>query len=93
MPLIEQHTRLALLVAPHVRAILAHGGSAEAIRMAMADAMGPCKPWLETCTDADLDGLCERSDGLYRFATRLEQVAEGIAKGRISVPACRATCA
>jgi hypothetical protein len=43
MPLIEQHTRLALLVAPHVRAILAHGGSAEAIRMAMADAMGPVK--------------------------------------------------
>jgi hypothetical protein len=91
MPLTAQHTRLARLVDPHVRAILAHRGSDEAIGMAMADAMGPCKPWLETCTDTDMDVLCERYDGLYRFATLLEQVAEGIAKGRIPVPACKAT--
>jgi hypothetical protein len=42
---------------------------------------------LDTCTDTDMDARCERYDGLYRFATRLEQVAEGIAKGRIPVPA------
>ena len=87
MPWTEQHTRRARLVDTHVRATLAHGGSAEAIRMAMADTMGPCKPWPETCTDADMDVLCERYDGLYRCATLLEQVAEGIAKGRIPVPA------
>ena len=60
--------------------------------MLMANDMGTLQ-WLETCTDADMDALCERSDGLYCFATRLEQGAEGTAKGRIPVPACRATCA
>jgi hypothetical protein len=43
MPLTEQHTRLALLIDTQVRAILAHGGSDEAIRMAMADDMGTFK--------------------------------------------------
>ena len=40
-----------------------------------------------------MDALCEHYDGLYRCATLLEQAAESIAKSRISVPACRATCA
>jgi hypothetical protein len=73
--------------------MLAHDGSDEALRMAIVNDMGPCKQWLETCTDADMDGLCERYDGLYRFAIRLEQVTEGITKGCIPVPACRATYA
>jgi hypothetical protein len=78
------------LVDTHIREILGHSGSDEAIRMLMADAMSTLQ-WLETCTDADMDALCEHYDGLYRCATRLEQVAEGIAKGRIPVLACRAT--
>ena len=85
-----QHTRLARLVDTHVRAILAHSGSDEAIRMLMADAMSTLQ-WLETCTDADMDARCERHDGLHCCATRLEQGAEGIAKGRIPVLACSAT--
>jgi hypothetical protein len=91
--LTEQHTRLALLIDTHVREMLAHDGSDEALRMAIVNDMGPCKPWLETCTDADMDGLCERYDGWYRCAILLEQVTEGIAKGCIPVPACRATYA
>jgi hypothetical protein len=89
MPLTEQHTRLALIIDTHVREILGDG----AILIAMADDMGTFKQWLDTCTDADMDALCERYDGLYRFATLLEQLAEGITKDRIPVPACRATCA
>ena len=54
--------------------------------MAIVNDMGPCKQWLETCTDADMDGLCERYDGLYCCAILLEQVTEGIAKGCIPVP-------
>ena len=68
MPLIAQHTRLARLIDTHVREILAHSGSDEAIHMLMADAMGTLQ-WLETCTDADMDALCERYEGLYCFAT------------------------
>jgi hypothetical protein len=87
---IAQHTRLARLIDTHIREILAHSGSDEARRMVMADAMGPLQR-LETCTDAGMDARCERYNGLYYCATRLEQGAEGIAKGRIPVPACSAT--
>ena len=84
------HPACTACVDIHVREILAHSGSDEAIHMLMADAMGTLQ-WLETCTDADMDALCERYDGLYCFATRPAQVAEGIAKGRIPVLACSAT--
>jgi hypothetical protein len=43
MPWAEQHTRRARLIDTQIRAILAHGGSDEAIRMAMADDMGTVK--------------------------------------------------
>jgi len=43
MPWTVQHTRRALLIDTQVRAILAHGGSDEAIRMAMADDTGTVK--------------------------------------------------
>ncbi len=86
MPLTAQHTRLALIIDAHVRAILAHGGGDEALLMSMADYMGTFKQLLDTCTGADMDALCERYDGFYRFATLLEQLAEGIAKGSIPVP-------
>jgi len=68
MPLTEQHTRLAQSIDTHVREIL----SDEAILMAMADDMGTFKQLLDTCIDADMDALCERYNGLYRFATLLE---------------------
>jgi hypothetical protein len=85
MPLTEQHTRRALIIDTHVREILAHGGGDEALLISMADDMGTFKQLLDTCTGADMDALCERYDGFYRFATLLEQLAEGIAKGSIPV--------
>jgi len=44
------------------------------------------KQWLDTCTGAEMDMLCERYNGFYRFATLLERLAEGIADGSIPVP-------
>ena len=48
--------------------------------------MGPFKQLLETCTSAELNALCDRYEGLYRFATLLEMLAAGIADGSIPVP-------
>jgi hypothetical protein len=86
MPLTEQHTRLAQIIDTHVREILAHGGGDEALLMSMADYMGTFKQLLDTCTGAEMDLLCERYDGFYRFAHLLERLAGGIADGSIPVP-------
>jgi hypothetical protein len=41
---------------------------------------------LETCTSEELNALCDRYAGLYRFALLLETLAQGITDGSISVP-------
>jgi hypothetical protein len=86
MPLTEQKTRLAVTIDTHVKEVLAHGGGDEELLMSMADYMGAFKQLLDTCTGAEMDALCERYDGFYRFATLLERLAGGIADGSIPVP-------
>lgn len=86
MPLTEEKTRLALTIDTHVREVLAQGGGDEALLLSMADYMGTFKQLLDTCTGAEMDALCDRYDGLYRFATLLEMLAGGIADRSIPVP-------
>jgi hypothetical protein len=86
MPLTEEQTRLAVLIDTHVREVLAHGGGDEAVLMLMADSMGTFKQLLDTCTGVEMDALCDRYNGLYRFAKLLERLAGGIADGSIPVP-------
>jgi hypothetical protein len=86
MPLTEEKTWLALTIDTYVRKVLAQGGDDEALLMSMADSMGTCKRLLDTCTGAEMDALCDRYDGLYRFAKLLEMLAGGIAAGSIPVP-------
>ena len=86
MPLSEQQTRLAVTIDTHVREVLAQGGGDEAFLMSMVDSMGTFKQLLDTCTGAEMDALCERYDGFYRFAKLLEMLAGGIADGSIPVP-------
>jgi hypothetical protein len=86
MPLSAQQTRLAVTIDTHVREVLAQGGGDEALLMSMVDSMGTFKQLLDTCTGAEMDALCERYDGFYRFAKLLEMLAGGIADGSIPVP-------
>ena len=86
MPLSEQKIRLAVTIDTHVKQVLARGGGDEALLRSMADHMETFKLLLDTCTGADIDALCERYDGFYRFAQLLEQLAGGIADGSIPVP-------
>jgi hypothetical protein len=85
MPLSEQQTRLAVTIDTHVTEVLAHGGGDEALLRSLADYMPTFKQLLDTCTGAEMDALCERYDGFYRFAKLLERLAGGIADGSIPV--------
>jgi hypothetical protein len=86
MPLTAQQTRLAETIDTHVTQVLAHGGGDEALLLSMGDSMDTFKQLLDTCTGAEMDALCERYDGFYRFAKLLERLVEGIAHGSIPVP-------
>ena len=86
MPLTAHQTRLALTIDMHVKHVLAHGGGEDALLLSLADSMPTFKQLLDMCTGEEMDMLCERYDGFYRFATLLERLAEGIADGSITVP-------
>lgn len=49
--------------------------------MSMADSMGTFKQLPDTCTGAEMDALCERYHGFYRFAKLLERRVRGSAEG------------
>ena len=86
MPFTAQQTRLAMMIDTHVTQVLADGGGDEALLLSLADHMGTFKQLLETCTSEELNTLCDRYAGLYRFALLLETLAQGIADGSIPVP-------
>ena len=86
MPLTMQQTQLAETIDTHVRQVLAQGGGEEALLLSLADYMPIFKQLLDTCTGTEMDLLCNRYDGFYRFAQLLERLAEGIADGSIPVP-------
>ena len=86
MPLTEQQMRLASTIDRHVKHILAQGGDDEALLMSLADHMGTFKRLMDMSKGEEMNALCERYDGFYRFAKLLETLAEGIADGSIPVP-------
>jgi hypothetical protein len=86
MPLTAQQTRLACTIDTHVKHVLAHGGGDEELLVSLADHMGTFKQLMDMSTGEEMNGLCQRYDGFYRFAKLLERLAEGIADGSIPVP-------
>ena len=66
--------------------VLGSGGDDEALLMSLYDYMGMFKQLLDTCSGDEMDILCERYSGFYRFAQLLENMAQGIADGTIPVP-------
>ena len=77
MAVTAQQTQLARRINTHVRHVLAQGCGDEALLVSMADYMGTFKQLLDTCTGANMDALCARYDGFYRFAKLLERLVEG----------------
>ncbi len=86
MPLTEHQTRLAVTIDNHVKHVVASGGGDEALLVSLYDHMSTFKQLLDTCSREEMDQLCERYDGFFRFAILLENLAQGIADGTIPVP-------
>lgn len=88
MPLTDKQTHLATLLDTHVQRLTA---SAEVddltLLVAMSDYMDSFKQLMDSSTAEEMDLLCERYPGFYRFGKVLERIAEGISSGRIAVPA------
>ena len=54
--------------------------------MSLADHMGTFKQVMDLSTGEEMNALCQRYEGFYRFAKLLGRLAEGIADGSIPVP-------
>ena len=48
--------------------------------------MDTFKRLMDSCSKEEMNFLCNQLNGLYRFAKLLENMAQGIRDGRISVP-------
>jgi hypothetical protein len=87
MALTEQQTRLASSLDDEVQRITVSGEVDDLVLLAaMADHMDMFKQLMDSSTSEEMDLLCERYPGFYRFGKVLERLAEGIASGRIPVP-------
>ena len=61
------------------------GGDTEILQNSLAH-MTTFKELLDTTTHEQMDNLCEIYPGFYRFAKLIENLAQGIHDGTISVP-------
>lgn len=86
MALAAEQIHLASLMHNHVRNVLEDGGGDEELLRSMSDYMGAFKRIMDTSTRNEMDELCARYSGFYRFGKLLEQLAEGIAEGRVEIP-------
>ena len=86
MPLTEQQTRLASTIDQHVKHVLAQGGGDEALLMSLADHMGTFKQLMDMSTSEEMNALCQRYEGFYRFANLLERLGFRVAEKTTSFP-------
>ncbi|NET32880.1 MAG: arylsulfatase regulator [Cyanothece sp. SIO1E1] len=86
MTLTDKQIRMATAIDEHVKSTLAKGGGDEALLVSLYDHMDKFKYLLDTCKRGEMDLLCTRYEGFYRFAKLMERLAEGIASGNIPVP-------
>ena len=86
MALTQDHKRLAERIDKKVTKILKHGGNDVDVLTGLTSYMNDFKTLMDTTSKDDMNALCERFDGFYRYAKILENLAEGIHSGDIIVP-------
>ena len=86
MALKKSHYLTAEKIDAYVNSVFAKGGGDEQLLETMYDNMQPFKEIMDAAGPGEMDRLCERYEGFYRFANLLERLAQGIADGRIEVP-------
>ena len=86
MALSDKQIKLAKRIDDHAKKVFATGGDEEALLLGMSDFMPTFKQVMDSSTPNEMNQLCERFDGFYRFGKLLEAIAQGIQDGRIQVP-------
>jgi hypothetical protein len=86
MALSDKQIKLAKRIDDHAKKVFAAGGDEEALLLGMSDFMSTFKQIMDSSSPDEMNQLCERFDGFYRFGKLLEAIAQGIQDGRIQVP-------
>ena len=86
MPLTAEHLQIASMLDQVTKRIIANGGGDVEISRDMAEYVDGFKRVMDTTSPTEMEELCTRLDGFYRYAKVLEALVEGIASGRINVP-------
>ena len=86
MALSHEQINLARKIDEHVKTVIAAGGDDETLLLSMADYMGTFKQVMDSSTPDEMNQLCDRFSGFYRFGKLLEAMAQGIQDGTIRVP-------
>ncbi|MBN1427607.1 MAG: hypothetical protein JXB07_04425 [Anaerolineae bacterium] len=84
--LTDRQLKLANSIDAYVKNIVKHGGGDADILQNMYDHMATFKELLDTSTQIEMDVLCAKYEGFYRFAMLLESMAKAIQDGRLTVP-------
>ena len=86
MVLSKKQITLARKIDERFKKVIAEGGNDEMLLLGMSDFMDTFKRIMDSSTPDEMNQLCERFSGFYRFGKLLEALAQGIQDGRIRVP-------
>lgn len=86
MSLTAQHWDIAARIDARMRQLAALGLIEVEILSEMEEYLPDFHQLMMTATSMEMDALCEKYAGFFRFAKMLETLASGIASGKIKVP-------
>jgi hypothetical protein len=86
MPLTAQHLGMAARIDARIRQLDELGFLEVEILAEMKEYLPDFHQLMMTATSTEMDALCEKYAGFFRFAKILETLASGIASGKIKVP-------
>lgn len=85
MPLTAQHWDMAARIDAQMKQLAALGLIEVEILSAMEEYLPDFHQLMMTATSTEMDALCDKYAGFFRFAKMLETLASGIASGKINV--------
>jgi hypothetical protein len=86
MTLTAEQVQIASRIDRQVKQVFRNGGNEATVLKALYDDMPGFKRLIDTAGPGDMDELCERFDGFYRYAKIIEDLASAIESGKIKIP-------
>ena len=83
MSLSEEQLRLAKRIDEHTNCVLSDETGYGPLLMSLSEYLEDFGRVMEISTEEQMNELCERYDGFYRFAQFMEEFARGLADGGI----------